>query len=156
MNKNALQKTVRRATAWCLVLSLAGAPALPVFAQVTTEWSLEQYQQLSNDMAAADELVLLVAPGSEDWRSASQSALDARRALVVYISNALRSGSMPADFVEPATQARFVLIQNIIDLTADLGLVLVQVVGVRQEIDVVPESERAEPTDLVVITLRGA
>ena len=74
MNKNALQKTVRRATAWCLVLSLAGAPALPVCAQVTTEWSLEQYQQLSNDMAAADELVLLVAPGSEDWRSASQSA----------------------------------------------------------------------------------
>ena len=122
MNKNALQKTVRRAIAWCLVLSLAGAPALPVFAQVTAEWSLEQYQQLSNDMAAADELVLLMAPGSEDWRSASQAALDARRALVVYISNALRSGSMPSDFVEPATQARFVLIQNIIDLTADLGL----------------------------------
>ena len=41
-------------------------------------------------------------------------------------------------------------------LTADLGLVLVQVVGARQEIDAVPESERAEPTDLVVITLRGA
>ncbi len=41
-------------------------------------------------------------------------------------------------------------------LTADLGLVLVQVVGVRQEIDVVPEPERAEPTDLVVISLRGA
>jgi len=122
MNKNALQKTVRRATAWCLVLSLAGAPALPVLAQATAEWSLEQYQQLSNDMAAADELVLLMAPGSEDWRSASQAALDARRALVVYISNALRSGSMPAEFLEPATQARFLLIQNIIDLTADLGL----------------------------------
>ncbi|MCX6522606.1 MAG: GTP-binding protein [Actinobacteria bacterium] len=41
-------------------------------------------------------------------------------------------------------------------LTSDLGLVLVQVVGVRQEIDVVPEPELAEPTDLVVITLRSA
>jgi hypothetical protein len=41
-------------------------------------------------------------------------------------------------------------------LTGDLGLVLVQVVGVRQEIDVVPDPERAEPTDLVVIRLRGA
>lgn len=40
--------------------------------------------------------------------------------------------------------------------TSDLGLVLVQVVGVRQEIDVVPGPELAEPTDLVVITLRGA
>jgi G3E family GTPase len=41
-------------------------------------------------------------------------------------------------------------------LTSDLGLVLVQVVGVRQEIDVVPEPERAAPTELVVIRLRDA
>jgi G3E family GTPase len=41
-------------------------------------------------------------------------------------------------------------------LTSDLGLVLVQVVGFRQEIDVVPEPERAAPTELVVIRLRDA
>ncbi len=40
-------------------------------------------------------------------------------------------------------------------VTADLGLVLVQVVGIRQEITVVPEAERVPATDLVVITLRG-
>ncbi len=41
-----------------------------------------------------------------------------------------------------------------IALTTDVGLVLVQVVGRRQEITVVPEPERQPPTDLVVITLR--
>jgi G3E family GTPase len=41
-----------------------------------------------------------------------------------------------------------------IALTSDLGLVLVQVVGLRQEVTVVPEPERQSPTDLVVIALR--
>jgi len=39
--------------------------------------------------------------------------------------------------------------------TSDRGLVCVQVVGDRTEIEVVPEPERGEPTDLVVITLRA-
>ena len=38
--------------------------------------------------------------------------------------------------------------------TTDLGLVLVQVVGARREITVVPEPERQRATDLVVISLR--
>ena len=39
-------------------------------------------------------------------------------------------------------------------LTSDEGLVMVHVVGRRQEISVVPEPERQPPTDLVVITVR--
>lgn len=39
-------------------------------------------------------------------------------------------------------------------LTTDLGLVLVQLVGARQEIEAVPDPERAAPTELVVISLR--
>ena len=38
--------------------------------------------------------------------------------------------------------------------TVDAGGVLVQVVGNRREVSVLPEPERQEPTDLVVITLR--
>ena len=38
--------------------------------------------------------------------------------------------------------------------TTDSGLVLVQVVGTRHELERVPEPERQAPTDLVVITLR--
>jgi G3E family GTPase len=53
------------------------------------------------------------------------------------------------------TEGRLVRAKGLVQ-TTDLGLVLVQVVGSRQEIDAVPEPERAEPTDLVVITLRGA
>lgn len=41
-----------------------------------------------------------------------------------------------------------------IALTSDDGLVLVQVVGRRDEISIVPEPERQSPTDLVVITVR--
>ncbi len=41
-----------------------------------------------------------------------------------------------------------------IALTSDEGLVMVHVVGRRQEISVLPEPERQPPTDLVVITVR--
>lgn len=121
MMTNALFHSIRRATTWCLVFSLAAAPVLPAFAQVETEWSIEEFQRLSTDMDAADELLLLMAPGSEQWRTATEAALEARRALVAYISNTLRWGTMPDAYIESATQARFVLVQNIIDLTADLG-----------------------------------
>jgi hypothetical protein len=121
MSANALFKSIRRATTWCLVFSLAAAPVLPAFAQVETQWSMDEYQRLSTDMDAADELLLLLAPDSEQWRTASEAALEARRALVAYISNTLRWNTMPDAYIESATQARLMLVQNIIDLTADLG-----------------------------------
>jgi hypothetical protein len=99
---------------------VTGASAVPAFAQ-TTAWSLDEYTRLSNAMSAADEDLTLTAPGTESWRTSNIAALDARRALVSYITAALRSGDMPEDFVEPATQARFVLVQNIISINADLG-----------------------------------
>jgi hypothetical protein len=46
-----------------------------------------------------------------------------------------------------------VRVKGLVD-TTDLGLVLVQVVGRRREVTPVPEPERGEPTDLVVISLR--
>jgi G3E family GTPase len=47
---------------------------------------------------------------------------------------------------------RVVRVKGLVD-TTDLGLVLVQVVGARRELTVVPGPERHPPTDLVVITL---
>ena len=119
--KRTLHRTVRSlATALLTASLLTGGMVSTALAQSST-WSLDEYTQLSNTMAAADEDLALTAPGTDSWRTSSIAALDARRALVSYITSALRSGDMPEDFVEPATQARFVLVQNIISINTDLG-----------------------------------
>jgi hypothetical protein len=119
--KRSLHRTVRSwATALLTASLLTGGMVSTAFAQSST-WSLDEYTRLSNAMAAADEDLALTVPGTDSWRTSNIAALDARRALVSYITSALRSGDMPEDFVEPATQARFVLVQNIISINTDLG-----------------------------------
>lgn len=54
---------------------------------------------------------------------------------------------------EASTRGRVVRAKAIVD-TPDAGLVAVQVVGRRRDIDLLPPAEHRDPTDLVVITLR--
>lgn len=105
----------------CVAASVLTLSASPALAQEASVWSLDEYTRLSTAMSNADEDLALTAPGTDSWREANVAAIDARRAMVSYITAALRSGDMPEEFVEPATQARFVLVQNIISINADLG-----------------------------------
>ncbi len=57
------------------------------------------------------------------------------------------------DSLGRGTGGEVVRVKGLVD-TTDLGLVLVQVVGRRREVTPVPEPERGEPTDLVVISIR--
>ncbi len=94
-----------------------GAAAM---AQSEGTWSLEEYQALSAEVAEADAAREESAMGSEAHQLESERALRERRALVALIDGAIRDGSMPAEFVRPAEDARVVLIQNIVVLLSDL------------------------------------
>lgn len=108
--------------ALALCTSVAAVSGAPLFAQSSaTTWSLEEYQNLSAAMDAADEDRLLSAQQTDGWREATLEAIDARRAIIGYISGSVRSGTMPTDFVAPAAAARLLLIQNIVFLQAELG-----------------------------------
>lgn len=112
----------RSLLAYALCASIAAVPVAPAFAQSgASTWSLEEYQSLSAEMEAADEDRLLAMQGTDGWRQATLSAIDARRAIIGYISASVRNGSMPADFVAPAAAARLLLIQNIVFLQTELG-----------------------------------
>lgn len=104
-----------------LTILLVSSPVASALAQETPDWSLEEYERLFGDIQAADDDLTLTAPGTESWRDANLAALEARRSLVAFVSNALRTDTVPDDYIEPVTQARFVLIQNIISINADLG-----------------------------------
>lgn len=113
-----------------LGLLLAFAHTTAVFAQqsepaesaVDDAWSMPTYEHLLNEVTLSEEALLLEDPGTEAWRAARQETLQTRRDLLEYVSGVLRAGNMPADLQPHAERARYLLIQNVIAASADLGL----------------------------------
>lgn len=128
------QRPSRRATLATLPgflgLLLAFAPITEVFAQqsepaetaVDDAWSMPTYERLLNEVTLSEEALLLEDPGTEAWRAARQATLQTRRDLLEYVSGVLRAGNMPPELQPHAERARYLLIQNVIAASADLGL----------------------------------
>lgn len=81
---------------------------------------------------------------------------DAHEAQLVTVPDGLDAGSLAAwlDGLRHRVDGTLVRAKGIVD-TVDAGLVLVQLVGRRVEIEPVPEPEREPATGLVVVTLRA-
>ncbi len=84
------------------------------------------------------------------------SLFDAHHTHLERVPEGLDAGGLAAwiDALRHRIDGVLVRAKGLVD-TVDAGLVLVQVVGLRVEIEPVPAPERQPPTDLVVITLPG-
>ncbi len=111
---------------------------------------METYEELSGDMALADEARTLAATGSDGWRQTTREALNVRREIVGLISRSVRDGSMPPAFIEPAAAARLVLIQNVVVLLSDLGDCSAASAAVR------PLDEAAGSSDQALVDARAS
>jgi hypothetical protein len=85
-------------------------------------WSIERYQALSGALEAAEEAILLETPNTDAWIEARHASLESKRALLAYVSGVLRAGNMPEALRPDAERARYLLIQNVIASSAELGL----------------------------------
>jgi hypothetical protein len=112
---------IRAAIAGVLLLLVGVLPA-QALAQSPPAWSIEEYQRLSGEMARIDEALAGLTPETPAWRAVTTGAYESRRALLAYVTTAIRDGAIPADFIAGATEARIVLMQNIISLAKDLRL----------------------------------
>jgi hypothetical protein len=104
-----------------LLVTLLGSAAAAA-QDVDAEWSIDRYGALSASMAAADAVLSEVEPGSDAYVEAQRAALAARQDVLRYLDAVIDAGNLPPEFAPPAERARFLLIQNVIGLNADLGV----------------------------------
>lgn len=83
-------------------------------------WSIDEYSTLLADLELADEERALTAPGTDNWRTATQRGISVRQQLVSLISRSFRDGSLPEEFHEPAATERLLFIQNIVVLLSSM------------------------------------
>jgi hypothetical protein len=83
-------------------------------------WSIDEYDALLSDLELADENRALTAPGSDEWRAATEEGISVRQQLISLISRSFRDGSLPDEFQAPAATERLIFIQNIVVLLSSM------------------------------------
>lgn len=115
--------SVRHRTSWyvgtlILLLTLVGL-SVPLAAEQT--FSVDMYMELADEVDRADRAREATEEGSTAWRSATERSLTSRQAVLSYLTDWIRSGTMGERERPQADTARRTLLQNIIVLNAQLG-----------------------------------
>ncbi len=101
-----------------LIFAMSVFTTRPAQAQ---DFSIEAYLEVQEAADNAYEAMLAIDPSDPGFSDAAGLALIRRTAAVGYLSDWLRSGSMPSSMVSNARETRIVLYQNIVRIYSDLG-----------------------------------
>ena len=95
--------------------------AIPRVGFAQRYFSFERYEELEQEMTAADESRSATEPGTDAYFDATAEALDVRYSMLRFLTQWLASGAMEEEYVSVAEEARLVLLQNVVRLNVDLG-----------------------------------
>lgn len=85
-------------------------------------FTVERYQALEQELEELDLARVAAPPGSDERAAATEAAIDHRRELMNYITGWIRAGTLPPEAVDQAREARLILVENIVQLSVEVGL----------------------------------
>lgn len=88
--------------------------------ETITEFSLEEYQRMSQEMEQIDVERMTASSGSDEYMDATLRALEIRSEMVRYLSQWMSNG-MPDEYRGMAEQTRSLLSQHLVRLNVELG-----------------------------------
>ena len=85
------------------------------------EFTVQRYRELEQELQELDLARVVAEPDTDARLEATQAAIQHRRELMTFITGWMRAGTLPSEAVGQAREARLVLVENIVQLSVEIG-----------------------------------